>query len=71
MLQQQMAVLKEDAKSSAAAASSSAVALSANEVRIEAMGKALEEQKSAHLKELRQMHDEQYVLRLLVLCWYI
>jgi hypothetical protein len=66
LLQKQMAVMKEDAMSSAAAASSAAANLAASEVRIETMRKALEEQRSAHLAELCQIRDEEYVLRLLV-----
>jgi hypothetical protein len=69
MLLQQMAVLKEDVKSSAAAASSSSVALSASEVRIETMKHALKEQQSAHLAELLQIRDEQYVLKLIFFCY--
>jgi sugar (pentulose or hexulose) kinase len=66
LLQQQMAVLKEDAMSSAAAAANAAATLSAYEMRIETMAKALEEQRSAHSMELHQTRDELYVIRLLV-----
>jgi hypothetical protein len=60
MLQQQLLVLKEDAKLSAAAASSAAAALSASEVRTEELWRSIEEQRAAHLNELRQVHDEKY-----------
>jgi hypothetical protein len=70
MLLQQMSALKDEVKSSAAAVSASAVALSASEGRIETIQKALEEQRHAHVIELRRLQDEQYVLCFLHPCCY-
>ncbi len=65
-LQQQVLLLKDDAKASAATAEAAAAALSTSQGRIEKLEKSLEEQKAEHLKELRKSRDDQYVSRLLV-----
>jgi hypothetical protein len=61
LLEQEILLVKDELKSSVAAASSAAVSLAASEVRVKKLDATLEEQRAAHLMELRQIREEQYV----------
>jgi hypothetical protein len=60
-LQEQVAVVKDSAASSAATLASVSAALSASEAQLEKARIAVEEQKAAHSHELLQIHNEQLV----------